>query len=466
MNEQYDGRSGERRAGASDSESQVARTPAEDAASVAPDPVAPDPGGADPGGPDPANEAARGLSVVREGHVTRDVTGDGHVAPGAARADAGAGRERPAAGGTPDGDELSGQGASSDVAEASDSDVSPGASESAGEEASGFDEDELRRLLRETVSELRPDPESLERLRTAVTARRTRRRQVVAGAVATVVLAAVALPMVLRATPTGGVQADGRPANAASSERTRPATPEDDGRAGTDDSADRRTEGGHTEPSGQPPGRRPATAPSTEHRDRGPDSADTLAATAPTCRPDQLGEGSGTASPADGEGVVYGALSVVNVSTSACTVTSRGGVTVDVTGDADRSAVRSVSHTVGDPAPGLPDPSTGPVRLILPPGQAYQVRFAWVAESGECSTPGASGRPENPGDGDSSEGPQSDEDGSAGPDPGAGDGGGERPTSNVVVSHVPDNGTPVGAVATISNACAGTLYHTGAVPAA
>ena len=105
----------------------------------------------------------------------------------------------------------------------------------------------------------------------------------------------------------------------------------------------------------------------------------------------QLGAPTAHKDPADTNGKVYGSFRVVNISDSDCTVDGSGSVLAEARGSADGDSVYVVDHTAGDAATGLPDPTTEKPELILKPGQAYEVRFAWVpAEGGPggCPTPG------------------------------------------------------------------------------
>jgi hypothetical protein len=125
-----------------------------------------------------------------------------------------------------------------------------------------------------------------------------------------------------------------------------------------------------------------------------------------------------------------------------------------------------VDHTAGDAATGLPDPSTEPSQLILEPGMSYEVRFAWVP-SASCPSTGG------PGDPSPSPTPSGGGDGSGGTSGTTTEQSGmstqlagEGPTADgsVAVSHTAEPGTPT-STTTIGNACAGTVYRTGILPA-
>ncbi len=92
-------------------------------------------------------------------------------------------------------------------------------------------------------------------------------------------------------------------------------------------------------------------------------------------------------------GAIYGTFRVANTSTASCTVAGAGNVTTVAQGAADPSKVSVVNHVVGDPATALPDPTQEVTSVVLKPGTAYDVKFAWVP-SQTCPTQG--GNPGNP----------------------------------------------------------------------
>ncbi len=336
-----------------------------------------------------------------------------------------------------------------------------------------LDEQALRRLLQGAVGDLEPSTDALEQLRRAVPARRTRRRQAAVGVAAAVIFGIAAMPALIHVATTVGT-ADDRPANAASSrQRThemsdgRHGGRDEDGRPGENTAGqdagrheeDRHGEegkkdGGTAGPTGSPGAAAPAPGP-------------TLAASSPTCDRKQLGKGAGSVAPADKDGRVYGAFRVVNVSSTVCAVAgSAGVVAAQAQGSAESSRVTVVDHTVGDAATGLPDPATEPTQVILQPGQAYEIKFAWVpsADGGPsgCSKPTAPSAappasPSSPESGTAAkaeEGTQTTQDTAP-----------AKPPASVVLSHTPDAGEPKAADTTIPDACAGTIYRTGALAA-
>ncbi|MEU3958693.1 hypothetical protein AB0F42_02455 [Streptomyces buecherae] len=359
--------------------------------------------------------------------------------------------------------------------------------EAAGEEFGGglaglggeLDEQALRRMLQGAVEDLEPTPEALDHLRRAVPARRTRRRQALVGAAAAIVLGGAAIPAFVHVTAIGD-DSHGRPANAASSERTPEAvTGGHHGEGGPRDEQSKRPSEKDKEKAKEDKKEKKKDKPTpraTRSADPPPlNPSSTLAATSPTCARDQLGDGGSSAGAADAEGQVYGSFRVVNTSGDPCTVEGSGVVGAMAQGAADPSSVQVVDHTVGDPATQLPPPSAATEELILQPGQAYEVRYAWIPAPGggasgcsDTSTPSptpTTGEPQKtPAEGaPASEAPGD----TSGPGSGTGGGGGgEEPAtpSSVVISHTPDAGDPVVASATVPEACAGTVYHTGALP--
>ncbi|MEU4212192.1 hypothetical protein AB0F13_19680 [Streptomyces sp. NPDC026206] len=339
--------------------------------------------------------------------------------------------------------------------------------------ASDLDEQALRRLLHGAVDDIEPSADALEQLRHAVPARRTRRRQAAVGIAAAVIFGAAAMPALIHVATTVGTAGE-RPANAASS-RQRTHELSDGRRSGGGEegkpgesttgpdarkdeekqkSEDGKKDGSTTGPTGAAGGTAPAPGP-------------TLAASSPTCDRNQLGRGVGTVGTADKDGRVYGAFRVVNVSGTVCAVAGAGVVAAQAQGSAESSRVTVVDHTVGDAASGLPDPATEPSQVILQPGQAYEIKFAWVpsADGGPsgCSkpagpTPVPSSKP--------SAAPGATTTAEEQPKATTQDTEPAKPPASVVLSHTPDVGEPKAADATIPDACAGTIYRTGALTAA
>lgn len=337
-------------------------------------------------------------------------------------------------------------------------------------------EAELRQLLQSRVSDLEPAPDALEQLRRAVPARRRRRRHVVVGAAAALLLGGTSIPAMVHVANLndGG---DDRPANAASSqsahggtqgthgEGTESAGPQPTGKDGTRPGQD--TPAGKGEARGEDGAGQGAGAGSP-----GPDA--TMDVTSPVCGREQLGQGVGSVGRPDSEGRVYGAFRVVNTSAAACSVEGGGTVGLTAQGTTHADRIHVVDHTSGDEATGLPDPATTPDQLVLKPGQAYEVKFAWIPDSDGgptgCVKPGPSTSPEPPKEpansADAGAG-AGDGGGQAGGDGGAGDGGGGPGAGSgaVVLSHTPEAGEPTVADTKITDACAGTVYRTEALSA-
>ncbi|MFI9051659.1 hypothetical protein [Streptomyces sp. NPDC053427] len=204
---------------------------------------------------------------------------------------------------------------------------------------------------------------------------------------------------------------------------------------------------------------------------------ETMDVTSPACSRDQLGQGTGSVGAADSAGRVYGAFRVVNTSGTACSIDGGGAVGVTAQGDTKADRIHVVDHTSGDEATGLPDPATTPDQLVLKPGEAYEVKFAWIPEAGGGSTgcvkPGPSPTPDpSPGTGESpaAGAAATGDGGGSGSQAGTADGtgggeGGGAASGGLVLSHTPEAGEPAAADAKIVDACAGTVYRTEALAA-
>ncbi|MEU6173940.1 hypothetical protein ABZ832_18715 [Streptantibioticus parmotrematis] len=339
-----------------------------------------------------------------------------------------------------------------------------------------FGEDELRRLMRNAVGDVDPCPEALERLRRGVPARRARRRQAVVGAAASVLLVGAAVPALLHVTSGGGMDNTGA-AHA-------PGAQGDSSSPGADGGGAPDADGGLL---GAPatvtagPTASPSAAASSAPSSGASDSPSGVAmppatfVTSPACSRTQLGDGTAQAAAPDQQGRVYGSFRVVNVSHTSCTVSDGGALSVTAQGAADASRIQVVQHTEGDPATELPDPATEPDSVVVPPGQAYQVRFAFVPAPGGgtsgCATdpPPSSGGTGGSGGASGGSGDGTGNGSGATPGDGTGTaGGGAAPTSTpsgegVAVTDVTTQGGPAPAV-TLPSACAGTVYRTEALP--
>ncbi|MET7514150.1 hypothetical protein ABZS88_11840 [Streptomyces sp. NPDC005480] len=327
----------------------------------------------------------------------------------------------------------------------------------------GADELALRRLLHEAVEEIEPTNGTLEHLRRAVPARRARKRQAVVGMAAAALFIGTAIPALVHVTGQSG--SNDRPSIAGNSEATRGGTGSgkgpDGGESGTGSpsgtSKSKDKDGKKDKPGDKGKGVGGGAT-------GGPDPASTAAASSPVCGTADLGSAPANVGAADASGKVYGSFRVTNVSQANCSVDAPGAVSVVAQGAADPAKVNVVDHTAGDAATGLPDPSTEPSQLILEPGMSYEVRFAWVP-SASCPTTGGGGDPSpspTPSGGTTGDATGSNPDQSGLSTQMVAEG----PTADgsVAVSHTAEGGAPSSS-ATIPNACSGTVYRTGILPA-
>ncbi|AWI30103.1 hypothetical protein E3E14_28735 [Streptomyces sp. ICN441] len=325
-----------------------------------------------------------------------------------------------------------------------------------GHDGLAHDELALRRLLHDTVGDLEPTDGALEQLRRAVPARRARKRQALVGMAASVILLGTAVPAFVHVAGSGGL-AD-NPVNAGHGEQAQGGTGEEE-----------LLDGGQAS-NGDPAGRQPSLpgAPRATQQSSSPGSAATAGepggtgtapsdggvASTPACEAGQLGVDAAQAGAPDADGTVYGTFRISNVSASECSIGAAGAVTFRTAGAADATKISVVTHTTGDAASGLPDPSEEVGALVLKPETSYEVKFAFVP-SDTCPTNGASPDP-------------TPTDGASGTTDGAGAASDSEPQlydgtmadGSVSVVHTPDQGAP-NAEATIPNACAGTIYRTG-----
>jgi hypothetical protein len=316
------------------------------------------------------------------------------------------------------------------------------------------DELALSRLLKQSVREVEPRRGSLDHLRRAVPARRARKRRAAVGIAAAAVLVCIGVPALIHVSQSGGFGAD-RTSVAGHGEQPHGDTGQgkstDGGRQGTGqpsgpgDSAGKDGRRGTGESAGTGDG-----------ASSGPGPGHTLAATAPACAASALGNAQASVDPPDADGKVYGSFRVANISHSDCTVDGVGTVNTVAQGAADPAKINVVDHTVGDPATRLPSPAQDPAQLVLQPGMAYEVQFAWVP-SESCNTDSGTPSP----DPTSTEGV--DRSGQSGLSTQHNGNDGAPADGSVAVSHRAEPGGPMAAT-TIPNACAGTLYRTGLLP--
>jgi hypothetical protein len=331
-------------------------------------------------------------------------------------------------------------------------------------EGLGSDELNLRRMLHQAVQEVAPRDGALDHLRRAVPARRARKRQAMVGMAAAALFLGTAVPALVHVSTSTGTDAD--PSMAGHASQAQGGSGQGKGPDGGESTVggssgtnqDQGTDGEKDED--KDPGATTGTGTSS-----GSETPATTAANAPACTSVQLGSATGTTEVPDSAGAVYGTFRIVNVSTGACTVTGPGTLSTTPQGAADATKISAVRHVSGDAAAALPDPSVEVSSLLLQSGSAYEVKFAWVP-SETCPT----------GNGPGGETGGASPDPTATPDTGTNGGGTTTGTDSGVTSQlVTEDGTADGSVtvtntaqdggpvvsATVSNACAGTVYWTG-----
>ncbi|MFJ5103830.1 hypothetical protein [Streptomyces sp. NPDC088554] len=337
------------------------------------------------------------------------------------------------------------------------------------------DELALRRLLHGAVGGLKPSEGALDHLRRAVPTRRARKRQAVVGAAAAALLFGTAVPAFVHVANSTSTSEDnsvaaghGERSHSDASTDTRP----DDGRKdGEDTPSDKVSEGGSssvdtTEKPSETPSDAAASGgkgdPGTAYESGG--DAKSSAAAASACDASRLAVASQEVGAPDATGTVYGTFRIANTSDAGCVVSGGGSFGRSTSGAADATKVVVVPHAAGDAAAGLPDPSLWAASLTLAPSASYEVKFAWVP-SETCPTVGTPPSP-TPSD-DATTGTSM----GTGATTGGEDGGGSGTETqlmtdegvqdgSVTVTYTTDAGAPT-AVATIPNACAGTVYRTG-----
>ncbi|MGP3989134.1 hypothetical protein [Streptomyces sp. 3N207] len=335
------------------------------------------------------------------------------------------------------------------------------------------EEETLRELLRSSVRGIEPPADSvdrtLEHLHRAVPARRAHRRQAMVGGMAAALVVVVGVPALFYGGVVPGVGGDDQPLTAASTHgQTRGP---DAGVGEKGGKGEERHHGGKGKDTGKGDkgGSDAPPSPTGGPGDSGADSDETLNASAPTCGSEQLGGGSAQSGAPDSSGTVYGSFRVANVSGDACTVDGEGVVGASVQGSGG-GQVTVVDHTAGDPAPGLGDPAAARDEVVLPPGKAYVVKFAWVPSG--CSSPSPQGgryEGETSGPNSGADAGSADGGGDSGGTgtPGEADGGNGDPgggDAEIVVSHTPEGGAPVAGTRVPGTCGNGTVYRTGVIP--
>ncbi|MFG2514713.1 hypothetical protein [Streptomyces sp. NPDC048584] len=336
----------------------------------------------------------------------------------------------------------------------------------------GLDADELalRAMLRQAVQEVEPDDGTLDYLRRAVPVRRARKRQALVGMAAAALFLGTAVPALVHVSGTSSSGANPSTVGHASQAQGGTGQGKDKGNGestagGASDEVEG-TDKGDTGDKGKTGESNGSGAGTTE----GTDPSSSLSADTPACTAAQLGPATASSAAPDTTGAVYGSFRVGNVSAETCTVESAGLVTAAPQGVADATKVTSARHVAGDAAAGLPDPSLESMTLVLKPGAAYEVKFAWVP-SEPCAPPGDT-------TGGGTGGPSTDPTPTGDPTTTAGTSTGTD--SGTAAQLVREDGGPAdGSVAitytsptgsgsattTVSNACAGTVYFTGLLTA-
>ncbi|WP_329274944.1 hypothetical protein [Streptomyces sp. NBC_01451] len=336
----------------------------------------------------------------------------------------------------------------------------------------GSEELALRTMLHQAVGGIQPTDAVLDHLRRAVPARRARKRHAAIGMAAAALFIGTAVPALLHVSNVTGSEAD---PSVIAGHGSQTEGGDDNGKG--PDGGESTSGGGSGTVTDKP-----STSPSggATNPDKGSGSGSTTggadptssSATTPVCDATQLGSATGSVGDPDASGTVYGTFRVVNVSSASCTVGGTGTVSTTAQGAADSSKVATADHAAGDAAGGLPDPSASVSGLVLAPGAAYTVQFAWVP-SETCPTTG--GTTDGGTTGGSTESPTptpSESTDSAGTTSTGGDTGttpqlvtedGTVADGSVAVSYTAEAGSPT-VTATVANACAGTVYKTGVMP--
>ncbi|MFM9596191.1 hypothetical protein ACKI1J_42950 [Streptomyces scabiei] len=333
-------------------------------------------------------------------------------------------------------------------------------------EAGGFEPDDelvLRNLLHRAVSEIEPRDGTLEHLRRAVPARRARKRQAVVGMAAAVLFIGTAIPALVHVSNSTG--SDLHTSITGNGSQTQGSGGGSKGQAGGHDASGGGSGGSKDSGKGADKGKGDKGKGGNNGAAGGTQPTPTTAASG-LCTSAQLGGGGSVGAP-DSSGAVYGSFRVSNISGTSCTVSGPGGVSVSPQGAADGAKLTVANHVTGDAAAGLPDPSLSVTQLVLAPGAAYEVRFAWVPSepcpttSGGTTDGGGTGgtdpSPDPTPTGEETPGTTTDGSNSVSTQLFTEDG---TVDGSVLVSH-----TAEGGVATFStgvgNACAGVVYRTG-----
>jgi hypothetical protein len=331
----------------------------------------------------------------------------------------------------------------------------------------GPDEAELRRLLHQAVDVLEPRDKTLEYLRQAVPARRARKRQALVGVAAAALFAGTAVPTALHVSSAGSAE-DVRAGSVAGSTEVQ---------GGQGDDLDTGAGGGFGK---ELPGL-PGVTEDADDRGKGSKGGDgasadaTAPAGAPACSAGQLTISGTEVGQFGQDGSVSGLFRVSNAAIAGCVVSDPGTVSVTAQGAADPARIGVVRQ------------AGGVDRLLLGPGDSYEIRFTWVP-SGSCPTDPDPVDPTTSGGGDGGT-----------PTSGGGDGGTTTPPAtegttagekgsgatgtegaedgmapqlgtaqisadgSVAVTYRPEGADGAGTPATVdlAGACAGTVHRTG-----
>ncbi|WP_241826856.1 hypothetical protein [Streptomyces graminilatus] len=338
----------------------------------------------------------------------------------------------------------------------------------------GSDELALRAMLHQAVGGIQPTDAALDHLRRAVPARRARKRHAAIGMAAAALFIGTAVPALVHVSNVADSKTDpsviaghGSPSQEGKDSGDDPDGGEGNAGSGGSGTVKDRPSASPSDGKAGPGGKSGGGGGGSVTGGSGPAND---AGMTPACDAAQLGSATGSVGAPDAGGAVYGTFRVVNVSSASCSVGGSGTVSLLAQGAADQSKLATADHTEGDAAAGLPAPSASVSGLVLAPGAAYTVKFAWVpAET--CPTVGT------PTDGGATGGPTESPTPTPSDTPGppaatsstGGDTGaapqlvtedGATADGSVAVSYTAEAGSPT-VTATVPNACAGTVYRTG-----
>ncbi|WP_190198223.1 hypothetical protein [Streptomyces djakartensis] len=336
----------------------------------------------------------------------------------------------------------------------------------------GLDSDELdlRTMLQQAVQDVEPRDGTLEYLRKAVPQRRARKRQAVVGMAAAALFIGTAVPALVHVSNATGP--DANPSVAGHASQTQGSVGEgkgpDGGESTSGGTAGKPEDSKKSDKKEKEKGRSTGGAATGTSQGAGPSASTATGDQA--CTAAQLGPAAASSAAPDSTGAVYGSFRVTNVSGASCTVSAPGSVTASPQGAADPTRIGTARHAAGDAAAGLPDPSLEVAQLVLQPGAAYDVKFAWVPSetcppAGGGSVGGTEPSPTpTPSENSTDTGGTTTTGGDTGAAPqlvredGTVDG-------SVAVTYTPATGSGAGSV-TVPNACAGTVYWTGVLAGA